>query len=104
MGVFKKNRQTDVKHPANEKDSVNKHVVEADSYAIYKLISQIRNVSQAREYKYAEYDLMEADTIIGSALDMYSDDATQKDENDNKIFSVQCSDETLKKDLNAFPK
>lgn len=91
-----------VNPPDTTEDTASKKTIESNSYEMYKLIDQIRNVSQTREYKYAEYDIMSADVIIRTALNMYADDSTQVDENSNTILSIESDDEHLKKDLNAF--
>lgn len=102
MGLFKRNDNTIVSKPANTKDYVDKKAIESDSYAMSRLINEIRNISQTREYKYAEYDIMSADVIISAALNMYADDSTQVDENTRKVLSVTSDDEHLQKDLEAF--
>jgi len=103
--LFRRTNRAEVNKPAKaDQDELSQKVVEADSYSMYKLITQLRDVSQTREYKYAEYDIMSADVIIKAALNMYADDSTQVDENSGKIFSVVSSDDTLKKDLESFLK
>ena len=87
-----------------KKDTATIQEIESDSYAMYRLISELRTVSQGREYKYAEYDIMGADVIIRAALNMYADDATQKDENSKHMVSIDSKDENLKKDLEAVLK
>lgn len=102
--IFRRGNSNIVSKPSTTKDSVNQKYVETDMYAMYRLISQIRDVGQSREYKYAEYDVMAADVIIKTALSMYADDSTQVDENSNTIISIESEDEHLKKDLAAFLK
>lgn len=102
MGLFRRNDRAQINKPDTVNDTASKQVVESNNYALWQLINRIRDVSQAREYKYAEYDLMSVEVIISAALDMYADDATQRDENSNRIFGIESNDEGLKKDLYAF--
>lgn len=86
-------------------DVVDKSLIDTlqnNEYTVWKLISQIRDVSQNREYKYAEYDIMSAEVIINAALNMYADDATQVDINSGHVLSIVSGDEVLVKDLYAF--
>ena len=78
------------------------NILETNEYTVWKLISQIRDVSQNREYKYAEYDIMSAEVIINAALNMYADDSTQVDVNSGRFLSIISSDEVLVKDLYTF--
>lgn len=100
--IFRRGNGNIVSKPSTTKDSVSQKYIETDMYAMYRLISQIRDVGQSREYKYAEYDIMASDVIIKTALGMYADDSTQVDENSNTIISVESTDEHLKKDLTTF--
>lgn len=107
MGIgsfFFKHRNNDrlISPPDTVSNTASTRTIETSSYEMYKLIDQIRNVSQTREYKYAEYDIMSADVIIRTALNMYADDSTQVDENSNSILDIESSDEHLKKDLISF--
>lgn len=88
--------------PDTTEDIVSKKTIESNSYEMYKLINQLRDLSQTREYKYAEYDVMSADVIIRTALNMYADDATQVDENSKTVLSIDSKDEVLQKDLYSF--
>lgn len=78
------------------------NILETNQYTVWRLISQLRDVSQTREYKYAEYDIMSAEVIINAALNMYADDSTQVDINSGHVLSITSSDEILVKDLYAF--
>ena len=78
------------------------NVLETNEYTVWKLISQIRDVSQNREYRYAEYDIMSAEVIISAALNAYADDSTQVDVNSGRFLSIISSDEVLVKDLYTF--
>lgn len=78
------------------------NILETNEYTVWKLISQIRDVSQNREYKYAEYDIMSAEVIINAALNMYADDSTQVDVNSGRVLSINSPDTVLVKDLYTF--
>lgn len=78
------------------------NILETNEYTVWRLISQIRDVSQNREYKYAEYDIMSAEVIINAALNMYADDSTQVDINSGRVLSIVSSDDVLINDLYAF--
>lgn len=100
-GLFRRKNQDIVNPPDTVRDTVTSQEIESDAYAMYRLISQLRDASQVREYKYAEYDVMSVDVIIKAALNMYADDATQVDENSKRMIGIECDDETLQKDLYA---
>lgn len=79
-----------------------KNILETNQYTVWRLISQLRDVSQTREYKYAEYDIMASEVIINAALNSYADDATQVNVNDGRVLSISSSDSVLVEDLYAF--
>lgn len=73
--------------------------VEISEYSIWQLVTELRNLASSINYIYAEYDLMEQDTIIGAALQMYADNAIQRDNYSSKIIEVVADSPQLKKDL-----
>ena len=73
--------------------------VEISEYSIWQLVTELRNLASSVNYMYAEYDLMEQDTIIGAALQMYADNAVQRDNYSTKIIEVVADSPQLKKDL-----
>ena len=99
--LWKKKDDPLVSKPEVADKSLN-NILETNQYTVWKLISQIRDVSQNREYKYAEYDIMSAEVIINAALNMYADDSTQVDVNSGRFLSITSSDEVLVKDLYTF--
>ena len=73
--------------------------VEISEYSIWQLVTELRNLASSINFMYAEYDLMEQDTIIGAALQMYADNAIQRDNYSTKIIEVVADSPQLKKDL-----
>lgn len=73
--------------------------VEISEYSIWQLVTELRNLASSINFIYAEYDLMEQDTIIGAALQMYADNAIQRDNYSTKIIEVVADSPQLKKDL-----
>lgn len=47
---------------------------------------------------FREYDIMDSDPIINSALDIYADECTLKDEYD-EVLTIECDDENIKEIL-----
>lgn len=101
-GLFGIGRSNKINKPDTTTREEERQVIESSSQAIWQLVNEIRNINQSRFDKYAEYDLMSTEVIIGAALDMYADDASQKDENSDRVFSVKSNDSNLQKDLYAF--
>ena len=56
------------------------------------------NYQSSRTELYTDYEIMDMDSIIAAALDIYSDEATRKNEYD-EILTIKSSDETIKKVL-----
>jgi len=56
------------------------------------------NYQSSRTELYTDYEIMDMDSIISAALDIYSDEATRKNEYD-EILTIKSSDETIKKVL-----
>ena len=70
--------------------------VEISEYSIWQLVTELRNLASSINFIYAEYDLMEQDTIIGAALQMYADNAIQRDNYSTKIIEVVADSPQLK--------
>lgn len=75
--------------------------IEIAEYSIWQLVTELRNLASSINYIYAEYDLMAEDTIIGAALQMYADNAIQRDNYSTKIIEVVADSPQLKKDLQS---
>jgi hypothetical protein len=71
-------------------------------YHIWDLISRLRNIQGSAKERYQEYSYMNSDSIIQTALELYSDDSTQVDSRTDKIVSIKSNDKTLESDLNEF--
>jgi hypothetical protein len=56
------------------------------------------NYQSSRTELYTDYEIMDMDSIIAAALDIYSDEATRKNEYD-EILTIKSADETIKKVL-----
>lgn len=69
---------------------------------MWQLLSRLRNISDEYKYRYREYDIMEDEVVIQSALELYADDATQLDTRTKRIVSIDSEDVMLQKDLSAF--
>lgn len=76
--------------------------VESSEYSIWKLIGELRNLSTSNNYRYAEYDVMAEDTIIGAALQIYADNAIQMDTYSGKVLEVSSTNSALAKDIESF--
>ncbi len=61
--------------------------------------SQTEQVDAARMAMYLDYESMESDPILASALDIYADEATVKDAHGN-LLTIRCDDAEKKKILN----
>jgi hypothetical protein len=59
---------------------------------------QITGYSAMREQLYRDYDIMDSDPIIASALDIYADESTTRDESGN-ILKIYSSDDNIKQIL-----
>lgn len=72
-------------------------------YDVYKIINNLRDTNNSYKQKYAEYDEMSHDDIIGSALELYADDSTQMDtDTSRRITVVSKSGVNLRKDIESF--
>ena len=56
---------------------------------------QITGYSAMREQLYRDYDIMDSDPIIASALDIYADESTTRDESGN-LLKIYSSDDNIK--------
>ena len=56
------------------------------------------NYQSSRVELYTDYEVMDQDSIIAAALDIYSDESTRKNEYD-EILTIKSSDESIKKIL-----
>ena len=57
----------------------------------WSLVTKLRTFSSSRANEYKEYDRMEKDVLISSALELYADDSTQPND-EGKIVWVESSD------------
>lgn len=62
-------------------------------------IGEILGLDRRLLHRYADYEEMDEYGDITSALDIYSDDATQKDSSTNHTVWVESSDETVRAEL-----
>ena len=56
------------------------------------------NYQYLRTQLYSDYDIMDADAIVGSALDIIADESTLKDDM-NEVLSIRSSDENIQRIL-----
>lgn len=78
-------------------------VTKLSDYDVHRIINSIRSTNDDYKSKYLEYDYMAEDDIIGSALELYADDATQIDTDTSKrITIISNKNESLRKDIEAF--
>lgn len=99
MAWFGRRRVKDiVRSPAKEQNT------EVSEYNLWQLVSEIHNLSSSIEMIYAEYDIMEANVIIGSALTMYADNAVQISEQVPTVLEIVSEDKQLRDDLYAILK
>lgn len=85
---------------SKEDDSV--AVDSLPSHEVYKIINSIRSLSTDYKELCNEYDMMSDDSIIGSALELYADDATQLNSRTNRRVNISSDDKTLQQDLLSF--
>lgn len=71
-------------------------------YDVYKIINNLRDTNNSYKDKYAEYEEMSRDDIIGSALELYADDSTQMDTDTSRRITVVSKSVNLRKDIEAF--
>jgi hypothetical protein len=64
----------------------------------YNSRDQITGYSAMREQLYRDYDIMDSDPIIASALDIYADESTTRDESGN-LLKIYSSDDNIKQIL-----
>jgi len=57
-----------------------------------------QNFSYQKNELYADYETMDTDAIISSALDIYADESTMKNEFD-QVLTIQCQNENVQKIL-----
>lgn len=73
-----------------------------NTYNYDRLINSVTETSTNYVDIYREYEMMERDTIIQSAIELYSDDATSLSSDSNKVVSISSEDKTLERDLNEL--
>jgi len=74
-----------------------------DDKSMWQVVEKLRNISEERHNRYNEYDIMEEDVIISSALEMYADDATQIDmDTSKKVWVESKKNNKLAEELNKF--
>ena len=59
---------------------------------------QMQNFSYNKNELYSDYESMDTDAIISSALDIYADESTMKNEFD-QVLTIQCQNENVQKIL-----
>ena len=59
---------------------------------------QMQNFSYNKNELYTDYESMDTDAIISSALDIYADESTMKNEFD-QVLTIQCQNENVQKIL-----
>lgn len=64
----------------------------------YNSRDQITGYSAMREQLYRDYDIMDSDPIIASALDIYADESTTRNENGD-LLKIYSSDDNIKQIL-----
>jgi len=69
-----------------------------------QIIAKIRERQITREKRFVEYEVLANDPIIGQAIEMMSDDATQFDLDREKTVWVESEDEAFAKEINLFLK
>jgi len=77
-------------------DRFNKVYTTSTAYGVNLNLAQ--NYRSARVQIYADYDAMDTDAIIQSALDIISDEATLKNEQ-GEVLQIRSADENIQKIL-----
>lgn len=83
--------------PSNQ--DVGDDLMQLTDYSVWKMIDSIRTMTDSRLTQYQEYDDMEKDILISSALELYADDSTQPDTRTGKNVWIHSDDAQLKADL-----
>lgn len=76
--------------------------IDSSEYSIWRLVGELRNLATSFNFRYAEYDIMSEDTIIGAALQIYADNAIQMDTYSGRVLEVTGTNTTLVKDIESF--
>jgi len=67
---------------------------------MWSVVTQLRTVSSNREREYNEFDRMEQDVLISSALEIYADEATQQNDRGEIAWVESSDDPELAEELN----
>lgn len=104
-GLFEGRGTNRSKHPTGNKRSegnVADGITSLPDADVYKIINSMRSLTNDYKSIYNEYDQMAEDSIIGSALELYADDASQIDGDTGRIINITSSSKTLRDDLLTF--
>lgn len=72
------------------------------TYNEWDIVARLRELNDNAKFRYEEYRMMNYDSVLQSALELYSDDATQVDSKTTKVVSIASDDQLLADDLNNF--
>ena len=64
--------------------------------SLFKLISELREVEYDRASRFKEYNKAKKDPIIGQAIELMADDATQFDVDKEKTIWIECNQQNKK--------
>lgn len=77
-------------------------IVGMNTYNVWDLVSHLRDLNDSYKHRYREYEMMTEEVVIQSAVELYSDDATQVDTKTERIVNIVSDDHQLQEDLNNF--
>ena len=96
----KRQGQTKVEHD----DEISEVVNSAPMKDLMEFIAGIKNSEKSRKALKEDFDVMVKDSIIGSAIELIADDATQEDPTRGRLYWVEptadCKDEEMITELN----
>ena len=79
-------------------------LTKADTKELVDFINSIKVSSRSREDLYAEYNKMSEDSVIGSAIELIADDATQEDATQERVVWVTSKNKKIEQELNEYLK
>lgn len=71
---------------------------------LVQFLQDIRNNAKSRNDLIKEYDSMAFDSVVGSAIELIADDATQVDKTNNRVVWIEAKNKKEEKELNEFLK
>lgn len=100
--LFEGRSKTTASSKQSREDFSADSVTNLPDHEVYKVINSVRDLQSSYKQLYQEYDAMSEDSIIGGALELYADDASQVDGDTGRVIDIKCEDKSLREDLLTF--